>query len=224
MSERPQFAVAEGVCENGIVVGNHFDKYGSRNPIVRRLMAGFETALTELVAVTGARAVHEVGCGEGYWTLRWSAAGFAARGSDFSTQVLDVARANAARAGSAATFRAASVYDLAAPADVAPLIVCCEVLEHVDDPRRALGVLARLASPWLIVSVPREPIWRALNMARGRYWTDLGNTPGHIQHWSRRDFCAVVADYVDVVAIRSPLPWTMVLGRRRGSDDSACAG
>jgi hypothetical protein len=30
--------------------------------------------------------------------------------------------------------------------------------------------------------VPREPIWRIGNMARGRYLGDLGNTPGHIQH------------------------------------------
>ena len=38
----------------------------------------------------------------------------------------------------------------------------------------------------LLVSVPREPLWRALNVARGAYLRELGNTPGHVNHWSKR--------------------------------------
>jgi SAM-dependent methyltransferase len=211
--DRTAFRVAHGAREDGVVVGNVFDKYGSRNPIVRRLMKGFDDALEELVGMTAARAVHEVGCGEGYWTLRWAQRGLAARGSDFSSQVVDVARANAARARVAANFSVASVYDLAAPRDSAPLVVCCEVLEHLEEPRRALERLCRVASPWLVVSVPREPIWRAMNMARGRYWADLGNTPGHLQHWSSAAFCALLREHAEVVAVRRPLPWTMALCR-----------
>jgi SAM-dependent methyltransferase len=210
-----QFVVAQGAREDGIVVGNLFDKYGSRNPIVRKLMSGFATALESLVAKTGARSIHEVGCGEGYWTLHWARKGFAVRGSDFSSQVIDVARANGARAASGAEFRVASVYDLAAPQDSAPLVICCEVLEHLEEPRRAVERLSEIAAPWLIVSVPREPLWRAMNMARGRYWSDLGNTPGHLQHWSRPALLRLLADYVEPVEVRSPLPWTMVLCRRR---------
>ena len=36
--------------------------------------------------------------------------------------------------------------------------------------------------------MPREPLWRGLNMARGAYLKDLGNTPGHVNHWSKRSF------------------------------------
>ena len=60
-----------------------------------------------------------------------------------------------------------------------------------DDPERALDVLAGLARPWLIASVPREPLWRALNLARLSYVGDLGNTPGHLNHWSKRELRAV---------------------------------
>ena len=35
-----------------------------------------------------------------------------------------------------------------------------EVLEHVPDPAAVLGEMARVASRWLLVSVPREPLWR----------------------------------------------------------------
>ena len=34
----------------GTVTGNTYDKYGSTNPVVRRLMAGFERTLDELFA------------------------------------------------------------------------------------------------------------------------------------------------------------------------------
>ena len=49
------------------------------------------------------------------------------------------------------------------------LIVCCEVLEHLVDAEGALDVVAGLARPWAILSVPREPLWRALNLLRLAY-------------------------------------------------------
>lgn len=207
--------IASGLREQDVLAGNLFDKYGSRNPIVRFLMRGFETSLAELVALTNSRNIHEVGCGEGRWTLEWAARGFDARGSDFSEHVLDLARANSARVGASVHFRAASIYDLEAPLDAADLVVCCEVLEHLEQPERAVDVLARLASPWLIASVPREPIWSVMNMARGKYWSSLGNTPGHIQRWSSRAFTSLLARRFEIVAVRRPLPWTMVLCRVR---------
>ena len=87
------------------------------------------------------------------------------------------------------------------------------MLEHLDDPERALDVLAGLAKPWLIASVPREPLWRALNLARLSYVGELGNTPGHLNHWSRRDFVRFLTRRFEVIEVRSPTPWTMVLCR-----------
>jgi hypothetical protein len=62
----------------------------------------------------------------------------------------------------------------------------------------------------LILSVPNEPIWHLLNMARGKYLTALGNTPGHFQHWSRSQFVAFVLQYATIVDVQTPLPWTLV--------------
>ena len=111
--------------------------------------------------------------------------GLRVRGSDISEQVVDEARARAAAAGLEIAFKAAPVTSLEPGADAAELVVCCEVLEHVDDPVAALETLAGLARPWLMVSVPREPLWRALNLARLKYVGELGNTPGHLNHWSQ---------------------------------------
>jgi hypothetical protein len=73
--------------------------------------------------------------------------------------------------------------------------------------------MARCASRHVLVSVPHEPLWRALNLARGAYWRDLGNTPGHVNHFSKRAIVSLCARHGEVIETRSPFPWTMVLVR-----------
>jgi len=207
--------LTKGTEENGIVVGNVYDKYCSQNPIVRYLMRGFENSLQDLVKITGTRNIHEVGCGEGYWTLRCLQAGYQVRGSDVSKQAIELALINAQTLGLQPEFKVASIYELASPVDAAELIVCCEVLEHLENPERALEVLKSLASPFLIISVPREPIWRILNLARGSYLNNFGNTPGHLQHWSKKAFVELIRKRFDLVKVLSPMPWTMILAKRQ---------
>ena len=55
-----------------VPTGNTFDKYGSTNPVVRRLMAGFEAALEELFGHAAPASLLDVGCGEGVLTDRWA--------------------------------------------------------------------------------------------------------------------------------------------------------
>lgn len=206
--------IAGGMTERGVVVGNVYDKYASRNPIVRRLMRGFASALDELVERVQPRSIHEVGCGEGFWVLYWQTKGIDARGTDFSAEAIRLARQNAAEQGIAADrFEVRSIYDLEPGRDRADLVVCCEVLEHLERPEEALRVLQRIVGGHLVVSVPREPIWRLLNLARGKYVADLGNTPGHVQHWSAGAFARLLRGYFDLVALKTPLPWTMALCR-----------
>jgi 2-polyprenyl-3-methyl-5-hydroxy-6-metoxy-1,4-benzoquinol methylase len=195
--------------------GNHYPKYTVRNPVARRLVDGFLAALAELAERSGARQVHEIGCGEGFLSTMLAERGFTVRGRDLSLSAVTTAHRRAAGLGLPVSFRVADLYALAPEPDGAELVVCCEVLEHLGDPARALGVLARLAQPHLVVSVPREPLWRMLNMARCRYWGALGNTPGHLQHWSTRGFLALLERQVEVLEVRTPLPWTMALCRRR---------
>jgi 2-polyprenyl-3-methyl-5-hydroxy-6-metoxy-1,4-benzoquinol methylase len=193
--------------------GNVYDKYGTSNPVARRLMAGFMAQLDELVERTGASEAHEVGCGEGELAIRLARRGIRVRGTDAFPQVLDEARTRADAAGVEIDFEATPVEQLEPARHGAELIVCCEVLEHLEDPDRALDVLAGLARPWLIASVPREPLWRGLNLARLSYVGELGNTPGHLNHWSKREFVRFLTRRFEVVEVRSPTPWTMVLCR-----------
>jgi 2-polyprenyl-3-methyl-5-hydroxy-6-metoxy-1,4-benzoquinol methylase len=93
------------------------------------------------------------------------------------------------------------------------LAAAIEVLEHVPDPERTLAEMARVAARHVLVSVPREPLWRGLNVARGAYLRELGNTPGHVNHWSKRSFVRAAGRHGEVVEACSPFPWTMLLVR-----------
>jgi len=212
--------ISGGLSEKGVVIGNTYDKYHSGNPIVRRIMQGFETTLSKLVKEANPSSIHEVGCGEGYWVLRWFEEGLNVNGSDFSGTVIELAQGNAVdRTLPPGLFKKKSIYDLQTDEDSADLVVCCEVLEHLEQPEEALRVLQKVTQKYAIFSVPREPIWSVMNMARGKYWSDFGNTPGHIQQWSQREFIKLVSQYFDVVQVLAPLPWTMLLCSADGKPD-----
>ena len=199
--------------EAGVVVGNVFAKYESKNPFVHGLVAHFERSLFELLATIGpARSILEVGCGEGYITstLAKHFPDATVLGTDVSHTIIAEARARYP----GIEFRPCSIYDAATLGEW-DLVVACEVFEHLDHPARAMQAVNAACSGHVLLSVPREPLWRVLNLARGRYWSALGNTPGHVQHWNGRSFRRFVSTHLDIVATRSPLPWTQVLARPR---------
>jgi SAM-dependent methyltransferase len=203
------------LTEGGVVAGNVYDKYCTRNLLARRLMARFLQDVKALVMSVDAPDIHEVGCGEGRLSVFLAReTGRMVRGSDVSRRIISQAKALAAKLDVPVEFRVAGLETLTPPQDTATLVVCCEVLEHVPDPHTALAKLVSLANPYLLISVPREPIWRLLNLARGAYWSRRGNTPGHLQHWSQKQFMRFLSPVARIVEVRSPTPWTMVLAAR----------
>lgn len=196
--------------------GNYYDKYRTRNPLARALMNGFLRSFDELAAqIETTGSALEIGCGEGELSMRLARAGWRVQGCDIATDAVAEARQRIAQAGLDIPVEQHGIDECAAVYAPCDLVVCCEVMEHLDDTQAALDALVRQSRGYLLVSVPREPIWRILNLARGRYLRDLGNTPGHVQHWSSRAFVDLLARRVEIVAVRTPLPWTMALCRVR---------
>lgn len=195
----------------------HAEKYQSGNWIANRLVTNFLKAIVGAVKDAGNKDVHEVGCGEGHILGVLAAAGFSVRGCDISPSSLEVARKESERHGFSIQIAEKSVYELDESADAADTIVCCEVLEHLTDPELALKKLLSVTRRDLVLSVPNEPVWHLLNMARGKYWNALGNTPGHFQHWTTGQFVAFVAEQAEVVSVKRPLPWTLVRCKPRKS-------
>jgi 2-polyprenyl-3-methyl-5-hydroxy-6-metoxy-1,4-benzoquinol methylase len=200
------------VDREGTVTGNTYDKYGSTNPVVRRLMAGFERTLDELFATAAPGSLLDVGCGEGVLTEQW-ARRIDGRvvGIDLDDPLLHAEWEQ--RQAPNLDYRVMKAENLPFADGEFEVASAIEVLEHVPDPGHTVEEMARVASRHLLVSVPREPLWRGLNMARGAYLKDLGNTPGHLNHWSKRSFVKLLSQHGEVVEARSPFPWTMLLVR-----------
>ena len=213
MTDLSGVSPATGGGPTAVPTGNTYDKYGSTNPVVRHLMGGFERTLDRLFASAAPKSVLDVGCGEGVLTYRW-----AEQLGEKPIVGIDLADPKLAaewrtRRRENLEFRTFSGGALPFPDRAFDLTAAIEVLEHVPDPDRTLADMARVSARHLLVSVPREPLWRALNVARGAYLRDLGNTPGHLNHWSKHGFMRMVEEHGEVVAARSPFPWTMLLVR-----------
>jgi 2-polyprenyl-3-methyl-5-hydroxy-6-metoxy-1,4-benzoquinol methylase len=201
------------VSKDGVVTGNTYDKYGSTNPVVRRLMDGFERTLDELFELAAAGSLLDVGCGEGVLVHRWAArlGGGRVVGIDLEEESIQAGWLE--RQAPNLEYRVMEAENLPFADGEFELASAIEVLEHVPDPEHTVSEMARCAKRHLLVSVPREPLWRMLNMARGAYWPALGNTPGHLNHWTRRSFVELLSRHGTVVEVRSPFPWTMLLVR-----------
>ncbi|MEJ7719299.1 MAG: class I SAM-dependent methyltransferase [Ilumatobacteraceae bacterium] len=189
------------------VIGNTYDKYGSTNPIEQRMMANFMRRLDSMLDGLAPRRVLEIGVGEGEVLER-----VRTRFPDADIVGVDLPDPELAaqwrERGVSTMF--ADATRLPFPDDAFDLALAIEVMEHIPQPARALDELARVCTGTLVLSVPFEPVWRAGNLARRRYVRDWGNTPGHVNHWTRWGFRRFVADRFTVERVSSPLPWTMV--------------
>ena len=184
-----------------------------------RLLARFRARLLAEVGPLAPARVLDAGCGEGHVTA-WLAEALPASeltGVDGRNEALADFRVRNPRA-------TAMQGDLAALpfADNAfDLVLCSEVLEHVREPRRVVRELGRVCDGHLLLTVPHEPFFRAGNLARGRYASRLGSTPGHLSTWGRRGFLRMVAAEAEPLHWISLFPWQGVLARPRSDRPGA---
>jgi ubiquinone/menaquinone biosynthesis C-methylase UbiE len=188
-------------------------KYQTRNPVGRYAVRRFFRRLESVVSSVPFENLLEVGCGEGL--LLYELQGLLAERQAVAIDV-DAEGVTAARHNTPGPhYMLASAEALPFRDEQFDLVVCCEVLEHLNRPQRALEEIRRVAARYAILSVPNEPLWRLLNLLRGAFVSDLGNTPGHVNHWTPGAFLHLVGRYFDVIGVFRPLPWTGALCVKR---------
>jgi 2-polyprenyl-3-methyl-5-hydroxy-6-metoxy-1,4-benzoquinol methylase len=192
-------------------IGNASEKYADGNPITRALLRRFLTEIDATVQQLAPSTVLDVGCGEGVVTERMAVLLPDAEVVGLDAEDERLAAEWGRRRRENLTFRVGSGYELPYGPKEFDLVCAMEVLEHVERPEVLLGEMARVARRALLVSVPREPLWRISHLLAGRNVRSLGNTPGHINHWSSSDFAALVSRFGRPNRIRRPFPWTMAV-------------
>lgn len=190
--------------------------------IGRRLLDGYFSAVSKLVMSSGVgklKSAHviEIGCGEGFSTKRLAGLlppNVELEASEYVAHMIPKAQTN--NPGMRITEE--SVYELQHADESFDLVFLLEVLEHLDFPDKGLEELKRVTKPggYIVLGVPREYLWCALNLARLKYVKRLGNTPGHLNHWSTRGVKKYVEKHFGpVVEVKTPLPWTLLLARKQ---------
>ncbi len=184
-------------------------KYISRNPIERYLNHRFHRTIHSLIKGVKPRSILDVGCGEGV-TMRYlldNIPEVKVEGVEIHLESLKIAK----KMNPETKVYQGTIYELPFKANSYELVLCTEVLEHLQDPEAAFLELDRVSKKFIIVSVPNEPLWRVGNMIRFKYWKNLGNTPDHIQHWTTFGFNAIAKEYFRVIKMKVPITWTMLL-------------
>jgi ubiquinone/menaquinone biosynthesis C-methylase UbiE len=195
---------------------NFAGKYEDTNFISKFLLKNYFKAVEKLIAkITPINSAHEIGCGEGRSTIKLNEMISNLTASEFVENLIPIAKKN----NPTLNIFQESVYELQYENNSIDLVFLLEVLEHLDYPKLALQELKRISSAYLILGVPREPLWRFLNMCRLKYLNDFGNTPGHLNHWSKNSIIKLIEkEYGKVIAVESPLPWTIVLAKKYDSN------
>ena len=186
-----------------------------------KLIDNYFTTVKDLIELSGIEAkphieAIELGCGEGFSTERLRKMLPPQASLQASEFVADLVPKAQVRNPSVPVTQE-SVYELQHPNDSFDMVFLLEVLEHLDYPDKALAEIARVLKPdgYLVLGVPREPLWCILNMARGKYLAHFGNTPGHLNHWSKHSLRMFMEGHFGPVRqTRNPLPWTVVLAQK----------
>jgi SAM-dependent methyltransferase len=191
--------------------GQDAAKYGSSNPVVRRLLDRWAARLRAVVGPLGGTVV-DVGVGEGLCLERLLGPGGPPARIVGVEYRLDKARVARRLPGVSPVVADAGMLPL--PDRGADLVTCIEVLEHLPAVAPAVAELARVTSDRCVVSVPWEPWFRLGNLGRGKNVRRLGNDPEHVQWYTpRRLRRALDAGFRDVRVVRA-FPWIIAEARR----------
>lgn len=188
-------------------------KYTKSNVLEKIIIKKFYRSLRGITADLKPQNIFEIGSGHGYSTqyIKKYFPDAMIEGSDVDPLLL----ADAKKLNQGVLFSEQSIYSIQKSNNAFDLTICLEVLEHLEKPEEALAEIHRVSNKYCILSVPNEPLWRILNILRGSYWSTLGNTPGHINHWTPKKFTKLLSHYFDIIESRQPVPWTIVLARKK---------
>lgn len=190
----------------------NYEKHTNQNPISRFFLDNFTKVLIDTIKILKSDSILDVGAGEGFVLekLRVNKVGKKLEGIEYMDEAIELGK----KTNPQVKIKKGDIYKLPYKANSFDLIICTEVLEHLEDPKMALAELKRVAKKHVILSVPNEPLFTIQRFLRGKNVLKLGDHPEHIQHWNSGSFRRFVADQFAVKEVKTPLPWTMIIAKK----------
>jgi 2-polyprenyl-3-methyl-5-hydroxy-6-metoxy-1,4-benzoquinol methylase len=193
----------EQMSDEGLDTSN-FAKYRNANPILRRWIDRFYRRVGAIIAPLEPDSVLDAGCGEGEAIARL---GDVLPRHVFAIDTLEKCVVFTQRRFPFVEASRESIYELPFEDDRFDLVLCLEVLEHLERPADAVRELTRVARRDLVISVPFEPYFRLMALLRGRYVARLGSHPEHVNNWHRRTFARFLGCHLEVRELAVAFPW-----------------
>lgn len=191
---------------------DNYRKHTSSSKLQRQLLDNFNKTLVKEIKQLKPQSILDVGCGEGFTLekLRKERIGKKLVGVDFLDRAIKIGKEIHPKI----ELKKGSIYDLKFKDNTFDLVICSEVLEHLDDPEKGLEEIARVTKKYAVLSVPNEPFFMMGNFLRGKNWSRWGNDIEHINHWTFWQFKQFVGTKLNVVKTKHPLPWTLVVAEK----------
>ncbi len=191
---------------------SNYLKHKSNSFLQRKLLENFNKALLEEVRALQPYSILDVGCGEGFTLeiLRKAGIGKKLEGVDYLDRAIEIGKKEHPHL----TLKQGTIYDLKYQDESFDVVMCTEVLEHLDNPEKGLAELVRVAKKYCVLSVPNEPLFMLGNFLRGKNLTRFGNDIEHINHWTFWQFKQFVSKKLKIKKVRYPLPWTLIIAEK----------
>ncbi len=188
-------------------------KHTTKNPVGRFFLNNFLKTVVKTTKPLHIETVLDAGCGEGFTLdhLQKEKIGKVFEGIEYDGQAVLLANVMYPKI----KIIKGDIYKLPYKNNSFDLVICTEVLEHLENPKKAYRELLRVSRKYVLISVPNEPFFTIQRIARFQNILHLGAHPEHIQHWTYRSFTKFVkVKGVKIVTRKLPIPWTMIMVRK----------
>ena len=189
----------------------NFQKFKSKNVVVNKLIGRFYHVLYDHVAQQQPHTFLDAGCGEGESIKRLNdvLVNSTVHGFDINPECVAFCKQTYPHQN----WQVGDIYKTNYSDHFFDMVMCCEVLEHLQQPQKALEELIRISKKYLLLSVPHEPYFQIGSFCRGKYWKNWGNHPEHINHWNSRSFCHFLRSNGKIKKIKmtNSFPWLITL-------------
>lgn len=200
-------------------ITDNYRKHTSNNPLQKLLIGNFYRELISSIKKLKIESVLDVGCGEGFTLQKFAEEGIGKRleGIDFQKSAIEIGK----KIHPHLKLNVGDIYYLPYKDNSFDLVMATEVLEHLEDPKKALSEIQRVSKKYLLLSVPNEPFFMLANFLRGKNLTRFGNDVEHVQHWTSKSFQQfsilnspfgfAQGGQLSIIKVRHPFPWTLLL-------------
>ncbi|MEK9169958.1 MAG: class I SAM-dependent methyltransferase [Patescibacteria group bacterium] len=185
---------------------SNYQKHISKNPLQRFLIENFYQTLLQIISDLKPKTILDAGCGEGFTLARLknNRIGERLEGIEYSLEAISLGK----KMYPSISIKQGDIYALPYNDNSFDLVICSEVLEHLEHPEKALTEVIRVSKKYCLLSVPNEPFFMISNFLRGKNLSRWGNDIEHINHWSKTSFEKFVKESgLNIRVTKIPFPW-----------------